>query len=118
MKHTKACDKQDDVEDGENKSDLEDYFPKDKFDESNTSNDDLSSEEDDDEELERVRKEKKSRKEKLTRDFVCANAQIEGVVQGDGTSNAIRVVSDENYPNFDNVESPSNESESKSDGEK
>ena len=40
MEHTDACDEEYDVEDSENGGNLEDYFPEDEFDDSNTSNDD------------------------------------------------------------------------------
>ena len=85
------------MEDAENEGNLNDYFSEDEFDNSNTSNDELGSEDDGDKELERLRKEKKSRKEELDKDLACGNAQTEEAVQGEETSNAIRVVGDENY---------------------
>ena len=84
VEHTNTCDEQYNVEDGKNKGDLEDYFPEDEFDDSNTSNDDLGSEDDDEEELERVTKEKKLRKEELNRDLVHGTAQTEGQYKGKG----------------------------------
>ena len=110
-------DEQYDVEDCENEGDLEDYFPEDELDDSNTSNHELGSENDNDEELERVRNEK-SRKEELNMDLVLSNAQTEGPVQGEGTSNATRVVREENYQDSDNAKSLSSESRSEGDGGK
>lgn len=66
----------------ENEGDVGDYFPEDEFDESNTSNSELSSDDDNDEELINVNKAKKTRKEELNNDLVTG--ETKGLHKGRG----------------------------------
>ena len=82
VKHTNTYDNQYDVKNAENEGDVGDYFPKDEFDESNTSNNELSSDDDNDEELINVNKAKKTRKKELNNDLVTGKTK--GLHKGKG----------------------------------
>ena len=56
-------------------------------------------------------KKEKSRNEELKRDFLLINAQFEGVIQGEETSNGTGEVSEENYQDSHNTKSPSCEND-------
>ena len=68
VEHTNAYDEQYDAENTKNEGDVEDFFPPDEFDGSNSSND-VFGNEDDDDEYKRVRKDNKIRKEELNKDI-------------------------------------------------